>query len=62
MNLIIISLALIGALVVVYSAVYTLVNVHYSALWARISAMLLLLGGYIGVVALIMLLLKIPLS
>ena len=62
MNLIIISLALIGAFVVVYSVVYTLVNFHNSALWARISAMLLLLGGYVGVVALIMLLLKIPIS
>ena len=62
MNLIIISLALIGALVVIYSVVYTLVNIHNIALWARISAMLLLLGGYVGVVALIMLLLKIPIS
>ena len=62
MNLIIVSLALIGASAVVYSIVYTLVNVHTSALWARIIAMLLLIGGYVGVVALIMLLLKIPLS
>ena len=62
MNLIIISLALIGAIAAVYSIVYTLVNVHTSALWARIIAMLLLLGGYVGLIALIMLLLKIPLS
>ena len=62
MNLITISLAIIGALVVIYSVVYTLVNIHNIALWARISAMLLLLGGYVGVVALIMLLLKIPIS
>ena len=62
MNLIIISLALIGALVVVYASVDALVNVHNSALWARILSIIILLGGYVGVVALIMLLLGIPLS
>ena len=62
MNLIIISLALIGASAAVYSIVYTLVNVHTSALWARILATALMLGGYVGVVALIMLLLGMPLS
>ena len=62
MNLIIISLALIGVLAVVYSVVYTLLYVNNSALWARIFAMVLVLGGYVGVVALIMFLLKIPLS
>lgn len=62
MNLIIISLAIIGALVVVYSAVYTLVCVDNSALWARILSIILGFGGYVGVVALIMLLLRIPLS
>ena len=62
MNLIIISLAIIGAIAVAYSIIYTLVNVHTSALWARILSIVLLLGGYVGVVALIMFLLKIPLS
>ena len=62
MNLIVISLGLIGALVVVYSVVYTLVDVHTSALWERILSIFLLLGGSVGFVALIMLLLKIPLS
>ena len=62
MNLIIISLAIIGALAVVYSIVYTLVNIHTSPLWARALAIVLLLGGYVGVVALIMFLIKIPLS
>ena len=62
MNLIIVSLTIMGALVVVYSVVHTLVNVHTSALWARILSIVLILGGYVGVVALIMLLLKIPLS
>ena len=62
MNLIIISLELIGVLAVAYSVIYTLVSVHNSALWERIIVMLLLIGGYVGVVALIMLLFGIPLS
>lgn len=62
MNLIIISLALIGAITVVFSIVYTLVNVHTSALWVRILALILMLGGYVGIVALIMLLLRMPLA
>ena len=62
MNLIIISIFIIGVLAIAYSVVYTLVSVHTSPLWARISAMILLLGGYVGVVALIMLLLGTPLS
>ena len=62
MNLIIISLALIGALGVVYSIVYDLLCVHSNPLWSRALAIILMLGGYVGVVALIMVLLKIPLS
>ena len=62
MNLIIISLALIGALGVVYSVAYTLANVHDSALWARILSIIILLGGCVGFVALIMIILRIPLS
>ena len=62
MNLIIISLALIGALVLAYSIVDTLANDHAIALWARILSIILLLGGCIGFVALIMLLLGIPIS
>ena len=62
MNLIVISLALIGALLVIYSVVDALVNVHNSALWARILSIIILLGGSVGFVALIMLLLKIPIS
>ena len=62
MNLIIISIFIMGVLAIAYSVVYTLVNVHTSPLWARIPAMILLLGGYVGVVALIMLLLGTPLS
>ena len=62
MNLIIISLAIIGAIAVAYSIIYTLVNVHTSALWARILSIVLLLGGYVGIIALIMFFLKIPFS
>ena len=62
MNLIIISLELIGVLAVAYSVIYTLLYVNDSALWERIIVMLLLIGGYVGVVALIMLLFGIPLS
>lgn len=62
MNLIIISLALIGALAVVYSVAYMLSHVQNVALWARILSIIVLLGGYVGVVALIMILLRIPLS
>ena len=62
MNLIIISLALIGAAVVVYSIAHELLCVHSNPLWARALATLLMLGGYVGFVALIMLLIGIPLS
>ena len=62
MNLIIISLVIRGAIAVVYSIVYTLVNDHTGPLLARILSIIILLGGYVGVVALIMLLFKIPLS
>ena len=62
MNLIIISIFIMGVLAIAYSIVYMLVYEHNSALWARIFSMILLLGGYVGVIALIMLLLKIPLS
>ena len=62
MNLIIISFALTGILVVAYSVIYTLLYVKDSALWVRILAMILLFGGYVGVVALAMLLLGIPFS
>ena len=62
MNLIIISIFIIGVLSVAYAIVYTLVNIHTIALWARIIATLLLLGGYVGGVALIMVLLGIPIS
>ena len=62
MNLIIISLAIIGAIAVVYSITYELLCVHSNPLWARALATVLMLGGYVGFVALIMFLLRIPLS
>jgi hypothetical protein len=62
MNLIIVSLAILGALSVICSFVDALVNVHNSALWVRMLSILLVLGGYVGFVALIMFLLRIPLS
>ena len=62
MNLIIISLAILGALGVIYSFVDAFANVDNSALLARILSILLVLGGYVGFVALIMFFLRIPLS
>ena len=62
MNLIIISLALIGAIAVVYSITYELLCVHNNPLWARALATFLMLGVYVGFIALIMSLLKMPLS
>ena len=62
MNLIIISLAIIGAIAVISSIAHELLYVHSSPLWARALATILMLGGYAGVVALIMVLLRIPLS
>ena len=62
MNLIIISLAIIGAIAVISFIAHGLLYVHSSPLWARALALLLMLGGYVGVVALIMVLFKIPLS
>ena len=62
MNLIIISLATIGVFVVAYSIVYALVCDNDTALWVRVLMLLILFGGYAGVVALTMLLLGIPIS
>ena len=62
MNLIIISLATIGVFTVAYSIVYALVSDNDTAWWVRVLMLLILFGGYAGVVALTMLLLGIPLS
>ena len=62
MNLAIVSLAIMGALVTVYAIIYTLTCDMPVTLPRRIFPLALLLGGYVGVVALIMLLLGIPIS
>lgn len=62
MNLIIISLFIIGVLAIAYDVVYTLANVHTGPLWARILSIIVLLGGYVGIIAFIMFIFKIPLS
>ena len=62
MNLIFISLATIGVFVIAYSIMYALVIDNDTALWARVLMLLIMFGGYAGVVALTMLLLGMPLS
>ena len=62
MNLVIISLAIMGAIAVAFSIANELLCVHNNPLWARALAIILMLGGYLGVVALIMLLCGMPLS
>ena len=62
MNLIIISFALLGGFVVAYAIIYALTCDMPVTLPRRLFLLALLLGGYVGVVALIMLLLGIPIS
>lgn len=62
MNLIIISLAIIGIIAVVFSIAHELLCVNDNPLWARALAIVLMLGGYVGFIALIMLLCGMPLS
>ena len=62
MNLIIIALALLGVFVVAYAIIYALICDNGTPLLARILSITILLGGYVGIIALTMLLFKIPLS
>lgn len=62
MNLIIISIFIIGVLAVAYAFVYVLAYERSSALWWRIIALIIFFGGYMGLVAVFMLLLGMPLS
>ena len=62
MNLIIVSIFIMGVLAVAYSVVYTLVYERNSALWWRIIALILFFGGYVGLIAIFMLLIGMPLS
>ena len=62
MNLIIISIFIMGVLSVAYAVVYTLVYEHNSALWWRIISLIIFFGEYVGFIAIFMLLLGIPIS
>ena len=62
MNLIIISLALLGGFVVAYAIIYALICDNSVALPVRILSLIIIIGGYAGIIALTMLLLGIPIS
>ena len=62
MNLIIIALALLGVSVVAYAIIYALIRYDAVTLPVRILSLVILIGGYAGIIALTMLLLGIPIS
>ena len=62
MNLIVISLAILGVLVVAYAIIYALICDNSVTLPMRILSLIILIGGYAGIIALTMLLLGIPIS
>ena len=62
MNLIIIALALLGISVVAYAIIYALICYDAVTLPVRILSLIILIGGYAGVIALTMILLGIPIS
>ena len=62
MNLIIVSIFIMGVLAIAYAVVYTLVCERNRALWWRIIALILFFGEYVGFIAIFMLLLGIPIS
>ena len=62
MNLIIISLAILGILVVAYAIIYALTCDDTFTLPVRILSLIIIIGGYAGIIALTMLLLGIPIS
>ena len=62
MNLIITSLAILGVLVVAYAIIYALICDNSVTLPVRILSLIILIGGYAGIIALTMLLLGIPIS
>ena len=62
MNLIIIALALLGISVVAYAIIYALICDNSVTLPVRILSLIILIGGYAGIIALTMLLLGIPIS
>lgn len=62
MNLIVTSLAILGVLVVAYAIIYALICDNSVTLPVRILSLIILIGGYAGIIALTMLLLGIPIS
>lgn len=62
MNLIITSLAILGVLVVAYAIIYALICDNSVTLPTRILSLVILIGGYAGIIALTMILLGIPIS
>ena len=62
MNLIVTSLAILGVLVVAYAIIYALICDNSGTLPMRILSLIILIGVYAGIIALIMLLLGIPIS
>lgn len=62
MNLIVTSLAILGVFVVAYAIVYALICDDSVTLPVRILSLIILIGGYAGIIALTMLLLGIPIS
>lgn len=62
MNLIVTSLAILGFLFVAYAIIYALICYDGTTLLARILSLIILIGGYAGIIALTMLLLGIPIS
>lgn len=62
MNLIVTSLAILGVLVVAYAIIYALICDNSVTLPMRILSLIILIGGYAGIIALTMLLLGIPIS
>lgn len=62
MNLIIISLTILGAAGIVLLVKYELFDDTRNPFWARTLAIVLMFGGYVGVLALILSLFGIPLS
>ena len=62
MNLITIALALLGGFVVAYAIIYALTCDDAVTLPVRILSLIIIIGGYAGIIALTMLLLGIPIS
>ena len=62
MNLITIALALLGGFFLVHAIIYALTCDGDGTLPVRILSLIIIIGGYMGIIALTMLLLGIPIS